>query len=51
MAFASAAGGQRTCNGAAFSALKKFASHFFNNGCAVTAEKEAPMQVLVKHFG
>jgi len=36
MDFASTASGQRTCNGATFSDLKKFASHFFNPGYAGT---------------
>jgi hypothetical protein len=40
-AFASTAGGLRNRNAAAFSALKKYASHFFNPAFGGTAEKEA----------
>jgi len=41
MAFASTAGGQCNWNAAAFSALKKYASHFFHTAFGGTAEKEA----------
>jgi len=41
VAFASTAGGQRNRNAAAFSPLKKFASHFFNSHFVRTGEKEA----------
>jgi hypothetical protein len=40
--FASTAGGLRTCTGAAFASLKKFASHFFNSSFGGTEPKEAP---------
>jgi hypothetical protein len=35
------AGGLRYCTAAAFSPLKKYATHFFNSGFAETEEKEA----------
>jgi hypothetical protein len=45
--FASTAGGLRTCDGAAFASLEKYAAHFSNHACCVTEPKEAPGQVLV----
>jgi hypothetical protein len=45
MAFASTAGGQRNRNTAAFSPLKKFASHFFNLHFVQTGENEAAFPV------
>ena len=41
-AFASTAGGLRTCAGAAFGSFEKQASHFSNHACGVTEPKEAP---------
>jgi hypothetical protein len=41
IAFASAAGGQRNRNAAAFCSLKKLASHFFNPHFARAEPKEA----------
>jgi hypothetical protein len=40
--FASTPGGVRTCNGAAFAYLKKYAPHFFNTAYSGTEPKEAP---------
>jgi hypothetical protein len=42
LSFASTAGGQRTCNSAAFAFFKKFAAHFLNATFGVTKPKEAP---------
>ena len=47
-AFASTAGGLRTCYVAAFASLKKYAAHFFNPAFGGTESKEAPTQVLVE---
>jgi hypothetical protein len=45
VAFASTAGGLRNWNAAAFSTLKKYASHFFNPAFGGTVEKEAAYPV------
>jgi len=42
VAFASTAGGLRTCAGAAFASFEKYAAHFSNPACGVTEPKEAP---------
>jgi hypothetical protein len=42
------AGGLCSCNAASFSALKKYASLFFNLAKGETAEKEAALQELVE---
>jgi hypothetical protein len=39
------AGGLRYCNAAAFSSLKKYATHFFNLAFGDTEEKEAAYAV------
>ncbi|MEO6128808.1 MAG: hypothetical protein ABIP30_10715 [Ferruginibacter sp.] len=41
-AFASTAGGLRTCTGAAFTSFKKYATHFLNSDYVGTEPKEAP---------
>jgi hypothetical protein len=45
LVFASTAGGLRNWNAAAFSTLKKYASHFFNFAKGETVEKEAAYPV------
>ena len=48
IAFASSAGGLRTCFVAAFDSFKKYATHFLNPAFGGTESKEAPTQVLVE---
>jgi len=46
--FASAAGGLRNWNTAAFCPLKKYATHFFNSAFGGTGQKEAAYPVTGK---
>ena len=47
-AFASTAGGLRTCAGALFGSLEKYAAHFSNPGFAVTEPNNAPYTGTVR---
>ncbi len=40
IAFASTAGGLRTCDDTPFASFKKYATHFLNLACGVTEPKE-----------
>ena len=51
LAFASSAGGLRTCFVAAFDSFEKYAVHFSNTAFGGTEPKEAPSQVLVENSG
>ena len=42
VAFASTAGGLRTCAGALFASFEKYASHFSNHAFGVTEPNNAP---------